>query len=130
MSRLKPAITRLANAQRRFNDAFDELREATHAYTEAVKQEQDESWKQITSATKDKVRRPKGEIEELVTNIFQNGTPGPLSFAQIFEAIVRKSLVKPSPSTVRQTLYRMRRKQTLECYGGRWSKGVRMKIPA
>lgn len=130
MSRIKSAISKVAQAQRHYSEAFEELKRATHELMELVEQEQTQQWQEITKATTGKARRPKGEIQEMITTIFHRGVPGQLSFPQIYEAVKNQCIIPPSHSTVRQTLYRMRAEQLLESYSGRWSPGLKLKQKA
>jgi len=123
MSSRKNAINKVHIAQKRYVEAFEELQKATFELSEIVAQEQDHQWQQITEMASGKSRRPKGEIQELVKAIFSDKVPGPLSFQEIYLALKGKTLQQTSESTVRQTLYRMRSQQLLECYSGRWSAG-------
>lgn len=123
MSRRKRAINAVHSAQKRYLEAFEELQRVTFELSEIVTQEQDQKWQDILAKTSGKSRRPKGEVEDLIKAIFLGRIPGPLSFPEIYLAIQGKTNQRPSQSTVRQTLYRMHKRQILERYSGKWSAG-------
>ncbi len=127
MDQFTQATARLANAQRKMKEAFEEVREATHEYLKLVEQKEHEQWREISKVADGKSRRPKGEIENLISSIFLKSHPGQLTFPEIYEAVRQMTITAPSGSTVRQTLYRMQKKNLLECYSGRWSRGINLR---
>ena len=127
MTQSRAAIRDVLIAQKRANEAFDELGKALFRFNESIEQERRKLWSEATVNLEDCSRRPKGQVQELVEEIFVMQMSHPLKFGEIAKIIEKRIGQRPSDSTIRQTLSRMVKDEKLEVYERRYSRGRRLR---